>query len=155
QSYGDVDQMSVQRHMIRRTIREHLDKEKRLLSHGIKVLSLFFIDTVSKYRQYDNSGNAAKGPYATIFEEEYRSLATHPDYTQLFEKIDVEHAATEVHGGYFSMDKKGSWQDTDDNTQLNRDNAERAYKLIMEKKEELLQLNTPLKFIFSHSALKE
>ncbi len=80
EAWGDVDALAVQREMIRRTIKEHLDKEKRLRPQGIKVLSLFFIDAVDKYRQYDADGNAVKGDYARIFEEEYRRLAKHPDY---------------------------------------------------------------------------
>ena len=155
QAYGDVEPLAVQREMIRRTIKEHLDKEKRLRPQGIKVLSLFFIDAVNKYRQYDADGNAVKGDYARIFEEEYRRLSGHPDYQTLFHEVDISHAAEEVHDGYFSIDKKGGWTDTEENNQTNRDNAERAYNLIMRKKEELLSFETPLKFIFSHSALKE
>ena len=79
QAYGDVDLLAVQRKMIRRTIREHLDKEKRLRPQGIKVLSLFFIDKVHRYRQYDEEGNPIKGEFARMFEEEYRSLGRHPD----------------------------------------------------------------------------
>lgn len=155
QTYGDVDALAVQREMIRRTIKEHLDKEKRLRPQGIKVLSLFFIDEVAKYRQYDAEGNAMKGPYARIFEEEYRRLANHPDYQTLFQEVDLSRAAEEVHNGYFSIDKKGGWTDTAENNQTNRDNAERAYNLIMKEKEKLLSFETPLKFIFSHSALRE
>lgn len=155
QAYGDVDALAVQREMIRRTIKEHLDKEKRLRPQGIKVLSLFFIDAVDKYRQYDSDGNAVKGDYARIFEEEYHRLAKHPDYHTLFKEVDLSRAAGEVHNGYFSIDKKGGWTDTEENNQANRDNAERAYNLIMREKEKLLGFETPLKFIFSHSALKE
>lgn len=155
QAYGDVDALAVQREMIRRTIREHLDKEKRLRPLGIKVLSLFFIDAVDKYRQYDAAGNQVKGDYARIFEEEYRRLAKQPTYQSLFEEIDLDSAAEQVHDGYFSIDKKGVWQDTAENNAGNRENAERAYNLIMKEKEKLLSFNTPLKFIFSHSALKE
>lgn len=155
QAWGDVDALVVQREMIRRTIREHLDKEKRLHPQGIKVLSLFFIDEVAKYRQYDADGNAMKGDYARILEEEYRRAAKLPDYQTLFEKVDITHAAGEVHNGYFSIDRKGGWTDTAENNQGNRDNAERAYNLIMKEKEKLLGFETPLKFIFSHSALKE
>ena len=155
QVWGDVDTLAVQREMIRRTIREHLDKEKRLRSQGIKVLSLFFIDAVNKYRQYDADGNAVKGDYARIFEEEYRRAAKLPDYNTLFEEVDLSRAAEEVHNGYFSIDKKGGWTDTEENNQGNRDNAERAYNLIMKEKEKLLGFETPLKFIFSHSALRE
>ncbi|HTD58952.1 MAG TPA: DEAD/DEAH box helicase family protein, partial [Solirubrobacteraceae bacterium] len=155
QVWGDVDTLAVQREMIRRTIREHLDKEKRLRPQGIKVLSLFFIEEVAKYRQYDADGNAVKGDYARIFEEEYRRAAHLPDYRTLFEEVDLTRAAQEIHNGYFSIDKRGGWTDTDENNQSNRDNAERAYNLIMKEKEKLLSLETPLKFIFSHSALKE
>jgi len=155
QAHGDVDALAVQREMIRRTIKEHLDKEIRLRPKGIKVLSLFFIDSVDKYRQYDPNGNAVKGDYARIFEEEYRRAAKLPSYQSLFNEIDLTSAAEEVHNGYFSIDKKGGWSDTAENNAGNRDNAERAYNLIMKEKEKLLSFETPLKFIFSHSALKE
>jgi type III restriction enzyme len=155
QAHGDVDALAVQREMIRRTIKEHLDKEKRLRPQGIKVLSLFFIDAVDRYRQYDADGNAVKGEYARIFEEEYRRAAKLPTYQSLFEEVDLASAAEEVHNGYFSIDKKGGWSDTSENNAGNRENAERAYNLIMKEKEKLLGFETPLKFIFSHSALKE
>lgn len=155
QAWGDVDALSVQRQMIRRTIREHLDKEKRLRPQGIKVLSLFFIDEVAKYRQYDADGNPVKGVYARIFEEEYQRAAKLPDYNTLFKELDLSRAAEEVHNGRFSIDKRGGWTDTAENNQTNRDNAERAYNLIMKEKEKLLSFETPLKFIFSHSALRE
>ena len=155
ESWGDVDALAVQREMIRRTIREHLDKERRLRPQGIKVLSLFFIDVVDRYRAYDEDGNAVKGVYAEIFDEEYRRFAKHPDYRTLFGEVDLNKAADEVHNGYFSIDKKGGWTDTSENNQPNRENAERAYNLIMKEKEKLLSLDTPLKFIFSHSALRE
>ncbi len=152
--YGDVDSAAVEREMIRRTIREHLDKEKRLRPQGIKVLSLFFIDAVDRYRRYED-GHPVKGEYALMFEKEYSSFARHPDYSTLFEEVDLTGSAEEVHNGYFSIDRKGGWTDTADNNQTNRDNAERAYNLIMREKEKLLSLDTPLKFIFSHSALRE
>lgn len=155
QAWGDVDALAIQRQMIRRTIREHLDKEKRLRPQGIKVLSLFFIDSVDKYRQYDADGNAVKGDYARIFEEEYRRAARLPEYNTLFNEVDLTRATEEVHNGYFSIDKKGGWTDTEENNQGNRDSAERAYNLIMKEKEKLLSFKTPLKFIFSHSALRE
>ncbi len=158
ETYGDVEPLSVQRQMIARTIKEHLDKEKRFAPQGIKVLSLFFIDAVEKYRQYDAEGNPVKGDYARIFEEEYRRLAKHPDYLTLFKEMDVTTAAEEVHNGYFSIDKKkvGSktvevFKDTKGTTQADDD----TYNLIMREKEKLLSLSTPLKFIFSHSALRE
>ncbi|ELO1092115.1 type III restriction-modification system endonuclease [Pseudomonas aeruginosa] len=155
QAHGDVDALAVQREMIRRTIKEHLDKEKHLRPLGIKVLSLFFIDAVDKYRQYDADGQPVKGVYAQMFEEEYRRAAKLPAYQSLFAEIDLASAAEEVHNGYFSIDKKGGWTDTAENNAGNRENAERAYNLIMKEKEKLLSFSTPLKFIFSHSALKE
>lgn len=155
EAWGDVDATSVQREMIRRTIKEHLDKEKRLRPLGIKVLSLFFIDQVDRYRQYDEDGNPVKGEYARIFEEEYKRWARHPDYNTLFQEVDLDTAAEEVHNGYFSIDKKGGWVETEEGNQTGRDNAERAYNLIMKEKERLLDFQTPLKFIFSHSALRE
>ncbi len=150
QAIGTVNQDDLKRQMIRRTIKEHLDKELRLAPQGIKVLSLFFIDHVANYRSYDEDGNAIKGKYALMFEEEYRRLAKHPDYATLFKGIDLETDARDVHNGYFSIDKKGTWQDTAENNQTNRDNAERAYNLIMRDKEQLLSLHSKLKFIISH-----
>ncbi len=155
QAHGDADPLAVQREMIRRTIHEHLDKEKRLRPLGIKVLSLFFIDEVAKYRAYDADGNSVKGPYARIFEEEYRRAAKLPTYRALFQDQDIDRCAEDVHNGYFSIDKKGGWVDSAENNQTARQNAERAYNLIMKDKEKLLSFDTPLKFIFSHSALKE
>ncbi|MDA8415596.1 MAG: DEAD/DEAH box helicase family protein [Betaproteobacteria bacterium] len=155
QAHGDVDALAVQREMIRRTIKEHLDKEKRLRPLGIKVLSLFFIDAVNRYRQYDADGNPVKGDYARIFEEEYRRAAKLPAYQSLFAETDLASAAEKVHDGYFSIDKKERWTDTSESNAGSRENAERAYNLIMKEKEKLLGFETPLKFIFSHSALKE
>ncbi len=155
EAWGDVDALAVQRAMIRRTIQEHLNKEKQLRPQGIKVLSLFFIDAVEKYRRYDEEGAAIKGDYALIFEEEYRRLAKHPDYHTLFEEVDLSRAAEEVHNGYFSIDRKGGWTDTAESNRAGREGAERAYNLIMKEKEKLLGFQTPLKFIFSHSALRE
>jgi len=152
---GDVDPDAIRRKMIQRTIKEHLDKELRLRPRGIKVLSLFFIDAVEKYRLYDTDGQPVKGVYAKVFEEEYARLVKHPDYRILYEGIDATSDAAEVHDGYFSIDKKGAWQDTAENNAGNRENAERAYNLIMREKEKLLSLDTKLKFIFSHSALRE
>lgn len=155
QAVGDVDGEALKRLMIRRTIKEHLDKELRLRPQGIKVLSLFFVDSVENYRKYDAEGNAQKGKYALMFEEEYRRLATHPDYQTLFREVDLETDAAEVHNGYFSIDKKGGWTETDEGNAGDRENAERAYNLIMKDKEKLLSFDSKLKFIFSHSALRE
>ena len=120
ETWGDVDALAIQRQMIRRTIREHLDKEKRLRTQRIKVLSLFFIDTVERYRRHDESGNPVKGDYARIFEEEYRRLAGHPDYVSLFQEVDLTATAEEVHAGYFSIDRKGDWTDTAESNQIGR-----------------------------------
>jgi type III restriction enzyme len=155
QAIGDVDADAVTRQMIRRTIEEHLDKELRLRPQGIKVLSLFFIDVVEHYRSYTPDGSPVKGKYAVMFEDEYRKAAAKPKYRTLFNDVDLDSDATEVHDGYFSIDKKGTWTDTAENNQASRDNAERAYNLIMRDKEKLLSLETKLKFIFSHSALRE
>jgi type III restriction enzyme len=157
-AWGNVEVSAVHREMIRRTIKEHLDKEKRLQPLGVKVLSLFFIDEVAKYRQYDGQGNPVKGEYAVIFEEEYKRWTRHPDYQSLFDETDLATAADEVHNGYFSIDKKKVGgktvemiKDTSGATAADDD----TYNLIMRDKEKLLSFESPLKFIFSHSALKE
>jgi len=158
QAIGDVDNDVLKRQMIRRTIKEHLDKEKRLRPQGIKVLSLFFIDVVAHYRSYTADGQPQKGKYAIMFEEEYRRLATHPDYQTLFKEVDLKSDASQVHGGYFSIDKKKidgrtveEFKDTRGDSKADDD----TYNLIMRDKEKLLSLDTKLKFIFSHSALRE
>lgn len=155
---GDVDSLAIQREMIRRTIKEHLDKEKRLRPQGIKVLSLFFVDAVNKYRQYDANGTAVKGPYAQIFEEEYLRFSKHPDYQGSFKQEDLVTTVEEVHNGYFSIDNKKVggksiefFKDTKGDSKADDD----TYNLIMRDKEKLLSFETPLKFIFSHSALRE
>ena len=156
EAQGDVDNLAVQTQMIFRTIREHLAKEQRLSGSGIKVLSLFFIDRVAKYRDYDEEGNEVKGEYARIFERQYQRAATDPNYRSLFIGKDVGAEAEKAHGGYFSIDRRSNrFTDTADNNQVNRDSAERAYNLIMRDKEKLLSFDEPLKFIFSHSALRE
>jgi len=160
EAYGDVEPLAIQRQMIKRTIKEHLDKEMRLRPQGIKVLSLFFIDAVEKYRQYDTEGNRVNGDYARIFEEEYRRLANHPDYQTLFQEVDLTTAAEEVHDGYFAIDKKKVGGKTvemfkDSRGEGTTKSDDDTYNLIMREKEKLLSLDTPLKFIFSHSALRE
>ncbi len=155
QAVGDVDDDAIKRMMIKRTIREHLDKELRLRPKGIKVLSLFFIDTVANYRLYSDDGVAAQGKFAQMFEEEYTAYAQSNKYKSLFNEVDLTAPASGVHDGYFSIDKKGGWTDTGESNQTGRDSAERAYNLIMKDKERLLSFDTPLKFIFSHSALRE
>jgi len=157
EAIGGVDPDEIKRLMLRRTIKEHFDKELifAVNKKPIKVLSLFFIDSVEHYRQYDESGNIVLGKYAIMFEEEYRKLAKSAEYQSLFKEIDLDSDASAVHNGYFSIDKKGRSVETEENNQTNRDNAERAYSLIMKEKEKLLSFDTKLKFIFSHSALKE
>ena len=153
--HGGADPAAVHREMMRKTIREHLDKEMRLRGRGIKVLTLFFIDKVAHYRRCDDEGAPVKGEYARIFEDEYRRAAKRPEYRARFDGTDLEAAAEVVHEGYFSIDRRGGWTDTAENNQTNRDNAERAYRLIMRDKERLLDVKEPLQFIFSHSALRE
>ena len=131
---------------IRKTIEEHLKKESRLSTKGIKVLSLFFIDKVANYRQYDESGNALNGKFATWFEEIYNGLISKP----AFQKLD-KHPVADLHNGYFSQDKKGRIKDTSGETKADDD----TYNLIMKDKEKLLDIENPLRFIFSHSALRE
>lgn len=145
QSIGDIDENILKRMQIRRTIEVHLDKELRYTEKGIKVLSLFFIDEVKKYR----APNGDKGIYAQLFEELYRELIALPKYAKLRERfiIDAQH----VHDGYFSQDKKGNYKNTRGDTQ---DDAS-TYNTIMRDKERLLSFDCPLRFIFSHSALKE
>ena len=155
ETHGDVFGGVIQRQMIRRTIQEHLEKELRLKPLGIKVLSLFFIDHVEKYRAYDEAGQPVKGEYATIFEEEFTALIKQPKYATLFVDFTKDTDPSLAHDGYFSIDKRGGWTDTEENNVGARDNAERAYNLIMKDKEKLLSFETTLRFIFSHSALKE
>ncbi|WP_097034436.1 type III restriction-modification system endonuclease [Clostridium tertium] len=148
---GELDDDTIKRLQIRKTIEEHLDKELRLTQEGIKVLSLFFIDRVSNYRIYDESGKAKKGKYAIWFEEEYKKLIELPKYNTLLKDVDIETEVEQVHNGYFAQDKKGIVKDTKGNTAADED----VYSLIMKDKEKLLSFNTKLRFIFSHSALKE
>ena len=148
---GEIDDDTVKKLQIRKTIEEHLEKELRLTSEGIKVLSLFFIDRVSNYRYYDKDGKTQKGKYALWFEEAYKDLIQLPKYNNLFKDVDIETEVEKVHNGYFAKDKKGLLKDTKGDTAADED----AYSLIMKDKEKLLNFNTKLRFIFSHSALKE
>ncbi|SHK00710.1 type III restriction-modification system endonuclease [Desulforamulus aeronauticus] len=150
-SLGDIDDLAIKRQQIRKTIEEHLDKELRFKDLGVKVLSLFFIDRVANYRYYDEQGNPRQGKYAIIFEEEYKDLITLPKYRTLLGDIDVDSALAGVHNGYFSQDKKGTFKDTSGKSQADED----AYNLILRDKEKLLSFATKLRFIFSHSTLRE
>jgi len=136
----------VMRFMIVKTVEEHLKKEKHYLEKGIKVLSLFFIDKVKNYREYDSTGNPVKGKFALWFEEIYQKEISKPLYKNL-----APYPVADIHNGYFSQDNKGRVKDTGGETQLDDD----TYKLIMQDKEKLLDVNVPLRFIFSHSALRE
>ena len=151
QTIGDIDDLVIKRQQIRKTIEEHLNKELILKPQGIKVLSLFFIDKVANYRYYDEEGNPQKGVYAEIFEEEYKNIISKPKYHTLYKEVDVETPAAGVHNGYFAQDRKGVLKDTSGKTLADDD----AYSLIMKDKEKLLSFNSKLKFIFSHSALRE
>jgi len=144
-SMGGIDENILKRAQIRRTVEAHLDKERLYLRHGIKVLSLFFIDEVKKYRQEDGS----HGIYAQMFEECYAELMLCPKYDDIRGRFTS--AASVVHNGYFSQDKKGKYKDTRGDTLDDYD----TYSTIMRDKEWLLSFDCPLRFIFSHSALKE
>lgn len=151
QSIGGVDELALKRLQIRKTIETHLDRQLLLEPKGIKVLSLFFVDKVVNYRVYNDNGEPELGVYGQIFEEEYQEIARHPKYQSLFEEIDLSTHVSQVHHGYFSADKKGLLKDTSGTTK----DDESIYDLIMRDKERLLKLETPLRFIFSHSALRE
>ncbi len=143
---GDLPDNEIKRQQIQQTIIEHLDKELKLNPDNIKVLSLFFIDKVSNYR---SSKEGEKGKYAIMFEEEYNRLIKSDKYKELrYHDVPVE----EVHEGYFSQDKKGNYKDTTGKSNADND----TYNLIMKNKEELSDITkNNLRFIFSHSALKE
>lgn len=175
---NDKDELAFRRVQIRETIMSHLQKEKLLFDKGIKVLSLFFIDEVKKYRDYDETGEQILGEYAKIFEEEYKDAiknlpdlfredynqylidanpsAVHKGYipTSYFDYVKRDDAE-KVHNGYFSVDKKGK----SINSEVKRGSEDSddisAYDLIMKDKERLLSFEEPTRFIFSHSTLKE
>jgi type III restriction enzyme len=147
---GGIDELVMKREQIKSTVLLHLEKELRNLQKGIKVLSLFFIDEVAKYRIHGTDGAAdSKGIYADMFEEEYARLIELPKFASIKEQFPE--SAAEVHNGYFSKDKKGTLKDTKGDTA----DDQNTYNLIMQDKEKLLSFDTPLRFIFSHSALKE
>ena len=159
QAIGEVNEDQYKRLQIRKTIDEHLDKELRLQPKGIKVLSLFFIDRVANYRSYDGEGNTMKGKYAVMFEEEYAKAIRKPKYNTLFKEVDLETGPDGVHNGYFAQDKK---KDSGGKARFKESRGagttaadESAYQLIMRDKEKLLSFDSRLKFIFSHSALRE
>lgn len=175
---NDKDENAFRRVQIRETIMSHLKKEKQLFEKGIKVLSLFFIDSVEKYRVYDEAGEQALGEYARIFEEEYNSVRN--DFLDLFQqeyndflkdsdpgKVHKGYMPTNygeylkrdeahrVHEGYFSIDKKNKLVDPSVKRGSEDSDDISAFDLIMKDKERLLSFEEPTRFIFSHSALKE
>ena len=145
QEIGGTEQ-DVMRAMVRETVEQHLRKERALKGLGIKVLSLFFIDRVANYRIYNDDGTTSLGKIGQWFEEAYEELAAKPMFKGVI-PFDV----VQLHNGYFSQDKKGQARDTRGNTQADED----TYALIMRDKERLLDPAEPLRFIFSHTALRE
>lgn len=158
QAIGAVSEEAIRRIQIRATIQKHFEREKQLFHQDIKVLSLFFIDAVDKYRVYEAGGEVSKGRWAEIFEEEYVSVLNEVQdlfwddkYKQYLSGISPE----ETHAGYFSQDKKGKLIDSKIARGETTANDSDAYQLIMRDKERLLSFAEPTRFIFSHSALKE
>lgn len=157
---GDVSETDMRRIQIRETILSHFEKEEALYNKGIKTLSLFFIDEVAKYRQYDADGNEVLGEYGQIFEQEYLSVLN--DYITMFDTPYQKYLrstcsdVSAVHKGYFSIDKKTG---RSINSKLGRgtdfSDDISAYDLILKNKERLLSFEEPTRFLFSHSALRE
>ena len=157
---GETNPDDVRRIQIRETIMSHLETERKLFNKGIKVLSLFFIDEVAKYKKYDENGEQ-KGTYAKIFEEEFEKAVDIYLNQQLqfeedaeFRKYLEKFKPSEIHAGYFSIDKKGHAINSKESKEGGSDDVS-AYDLIMKNKERLLDLKEPVRFIFSHSALRE
>jgi type III restriction enzyme len=162
EAIGSVDDKQIKTALMNKTIEAHLDKELILNPQGIKVLSLFFIDSVSNYRVYDEEGNQSLGEYAKIFEEEYLKLIRKTKYASLFDEMkDNEVNVSKVHNGYFSIDKKSKASNKKEKYEYYKDTSgsinadEDTYNLIMRDKEKLMSFKSKLRFIFSHSALKE
>ena len=158
---GKVDEDQLRRIQIRETILSHIQRERQLFYKGIKVLSLFFIDEVANYRQYDAAGQPVNGKYATMFEEEYEEIISslqlsigEDDYIKYLNSIK----ASKTHAGYFSVDGKGKMINSKVGRKETTSDDVSAYELIMKNKELLLDRNpkrSPVRFIFSHSALRE
>lgn len=154
---GNVTADHKARIQIRETIKAHFRKESALFKRGIKCLSLFFVDEVANYRQYDDDGNQKLGRYGEIFEQEYMDELNNnqnmydPDYMAYLESISA-HA---THAGYFSIDKKGRSINSSVKRGSDQSDDTSAYDLILKNKERLLSLDEPVRFIFSHSALRE
>lgn len=154
---GDVAEKDMRRIQIRETIISHFEKERRLFELGIKTLSLFFIDEVAKYRVYNAAGDEVNSEYGTMFEQEYLNVLNRyitledSPYSRYLKRI-APHA---THAGYFSIDKQG--HKVDSSTKRGSDESDdiSAYDLILKNKERLLSFEEPVRFIFSHSALRE
>ena len=157
---GDVSEKDMRRIQIRETILSHFEKEEKLFNMGIKTLSLFFIDEVSKYRQYDENGDEVLGEYGVMFEEEYISVLN--TYITMFDTPYQRYLKTtcedvsKIHRGYFSIDKK-TGRSIDSQLKRGSEFSDdiSAYDLILKNKERLLSFDEPTRFIFSHSALRE
>lgn len=156
---GDISENDMRRIQIRETILSHFEKEEKLFNMGIKCLSLFFIDEVAKYRQYDENGDEVLGEYGQMFEQEYINVLN--DYVTLLETPYQKYLkstcsdAGAVHKGYFSIDKKGHVVDSRLKRGSEFSDDISAYDLILKNKERLLSFGEPTRFIFSHSALRE
>ena len=158
---GKISEDQLRRIQIRETILSHIQRERELFYKGIKVLSLFFIDEVAKYRVYEEDGRATDGVYARMFVEEYNDVVSNmqsrlgeDDYIKYLQEIPAE----KTHAGYFSIDKKGKMVDSKVGRKETTTDDVDAYELIMKNKELLLDRDSkrsPVRFIFSHSALRE
>lgn len=159
--HGSISEKELRRLQIRETILSHLERERQLYREGIKVLSLFFIDEVSHYRKYDANGQPVNGEFAELFEEEYQDILDHYQGTldpsdRAYEKYLYSISVKKTHMGYFSIDKKGKLINSKVKNKKERTSDDvDAYDLIMKDKERLLSFNNPVRFIFSHSALRE
>ena len=168
EALGHVDEKIMRTIQIRETIRAHIQKERQLYNQGIKVLSLFFIDEVAKYRQYDEDNNPVDGEYVQIFKEQYQQVLNevldlnleNDPYFDYLKAIDVDR----THNGYFSIDKKSKRladpalkkvKDEELGISVSQADDVDAYDLILKDKERLLSFEEPTRFIFSHSALRE
>jgi type III restriction enzyme len=154
---GDVSEKDLRRIQIRETIISHFEKEKHLFELGIKTLSLFFIDEVAKYRKYNEAGEEVNSEYGEMFEQEYVSVLN--DYITLEDTPYIRYLKSidphETHAGYFSIDKHGRKVDSPTKRGSDESDDISAYDLILKDKERLLSFEEPVRFIFSHSALRE
>ena len=155
---GEMNEEQIRRVQIRETILSHIERERHLFRKGIKVLSLFFIDEVAHYKWYDEAGQAQNGIFAKMFEEEYTDIINHlqpefydEEYLKYLDSINVKR----THAGYFSVDTKGHMINNEKKIKKGISTDVDVYDLIMKDKERLLSFEEPVRFIFSHSALKE